>query len=315
MCMYIYVSYHSCEMLSKRTTACKKQPYKIETATIYPVAAAERCYVAVFVFVAFAVVSIAAATVPTEDSTKCAFRPRRNLAVCSRAHHRRHTRAHRNLRRKTFWTTVETQSYLESVLLSACPLVLPEPFPRSCHYDFIQPCAKLLYYMRDNAIFRSWSNVAVYIARIATAIPYPFFLTFCLKSSLFLWLSLSPHIYCLWSNLSELAEGESSSYLIHVHLFEATLENFEILYIFVLQIGLELDPFQRYAAWEEHVHELTIDRAGAQLFDLGERGLQTVVYPRKHVVTTEIVGCHIRGVHVNSHVAPFALTGMHRIID
>jgi len=110
-------------------------------------------------------------------------------------------------------------------------------------------------------------------------------------------------------------EENSCSYLIHVHLFEATLENFEILYIFVLQIGLELDSFQRYTAREQHVHELTIDRSGAQLFDLRERGLQAVVYPRKHVVTTKIVGCHVCCVHVNSHVALFALTEKHRITD
>lgn len=69
------------------------------------------------------------------------------------------------------------------------------------------------------------------------------------------------------------------AYLIHIHLFEATLKNFEILYVFVLQIGLEFDPFQRYAAWKEHVHELTVNRSGAQLFDFGKRGLETVVNP------------------------------------
>lgn len=90
-------------------------------------------------------------------------------------------------------------------------------------------------------------------------------------------------------------------YLVHIHLFEATLENFEILYILVLQVGLELDPLQRYTAREEHVHELTVDRTGAELLDLGERGLQAVVHPREHVVATEIVGCHVRGVHVNCH--------------
>lgn len=65
--VHVYV-YCSCEISSsKHTAACKKRLRKIEIATIYPVAAAERCYVAVCVFVAFAVVSIAAARVPTED--------------------------------------------------------------------------------------------------------------------------------------------------------------------------------------------------------------------------------------------------------
>lgn len=94
--------YCSCETLSKHTAACKKRPRKIETATIYPVAAAERCYVAVCVFVEFATVLIAAVRVPTEDSTKCAFHPRRNLVVCSHAHRKRHIHARRNLRQKTF---------------------------------------------------------------------------------------------------------------------------------------------------------------------------------------------------------------------
>ena len=83
----------------------------------------------------------------------------------------------------------------------------------------------------------------------------------------------------------------------------------------MLQIGLELDPFQRYTAWEKHVHELTIDCSSAELFDLGKRRLQTVVHPRQHVVATKIVRCHVCSVHVNSHVTQFAITGRHRTID
>jgi hypothetical protein len=63
---------------------------------------------------------------------------------------------------------------------------------------------------------------------------------------------------------------ETFVYLIHIHLFEAALKNFEILYIFVLQIGLEFHPFQGDTARKEHIHELTIDCSGTQFFDLGE---------------------------------------------
>jgi len=118
---------------AKQETACKKRPRVIVIATIYP-AVAERCYVAVCAFVAFVAASTVVAKVPIADLIDCAFRRRRNPAVCSHALHKHRIHDRRNSRRKTFWTTVETQSCPGSVPLSACPPVLPEPFPWLCHY-------------------------------------------------------------------------------------------------------------------------------------------------------------------------------------
>ena len=103
MCMCLY----TCSIalakisLSKHTTHARSGHLKSRLQQ-YPVVAAGRCYVAVYVFVAFAAVLIVVAKVPTGDSIKCAFRPRQNLAVCSRAHRKRHIHVRRNLRQKIF---------------------------------------------------------------------------------------------------------------------------------------------------------------------------------------------------------------------
>lgn len=48
------------------------------------------------------------------------------------------------------------------------------------------------------------------------------------------------------------------SYLVHAHLFESTLENFEILNVFVFQIGTKFDTLHWNGARKQHIHVLTI---------------------------------------------------------
>lgn len=47
---------------------------------------------------------------------------------------------------------------------------------------------------------------------------------------------------------------------VDAHPFESRLENFEVVYIFVLQLGLELDLLQQDATGKQHVHELAVGR-------------------------------------------------------
>lgn len=48
------------------------------------------------------------------------------------------------------------------------------------------------------------------------------------------------------------------AYLVHAHLFESTLKNFEILNVFMLQIGTEFNTFHWDRARKQHIHVLTI---------------------------------------------------------
>ena len=53
----------------------------------------------------------------------------------------------------------------------------------------------------------------------------------------------------------------------------------------MLQLGVELDLLEHHGAGEEHVHELAVDGARAQLLDLGVLGAQAIVDPGQHVVS------------------------------
>lgn len=57
----------------------------------------------------------------------------------------------------------------------------------------------------------------------------------------------------------------------------------------MFQISLEFDAFHGHAAGEQHVHELAVGGARAQLLDLREAGLQAVVHPRQHVMSREVL--------------------------
>ena len=50
------------------------------------------------------------------------------------------------------------------------------------------------------------------------------------------------------------------------------LQHFEVVDILVLQLGVELDLLEHHRPGEQHVHELAIDSAGAELLDLGVLG-------------------------------------------
>ena len=63
------------------------------------------------------------------------------------------------------------------------------------------------------------------------------------------------------------------------------LQHFEVVDVLVLQLGVELDLLEHHGAGEEHVHELAVDGAGAQLLDLGVLSAQAVVDPGQHVVS------------------------------
>ena len=80
-----------------------------------------------------------------------------------------------------------------------------------------------------------------------------------------------------------------------------------------------------YAAWEEHVHELTISSPSTQLLNLGKLGLKncqpllifserkriklllkanlnTIVDPGKHVMAGEVLGGPTCGVNIHRHL-------------
>lgn len=48
---------------------------------------------------------------------------------------------------------------------------------------------------------------------------------------------------------------------VHTHPFKSCLKNFEVVYKFVLQLGLKFDLLQKDTAWKQHVHELAIRRS------------------------------------------------------
>ena len=50
------------------------------------------------------------------------------------------------------------------------------------------------------------------------------------------------------------------------------LQHFEVVDILVLQLGVELDLLEHHGPGEQHVHELAVDGAGAELLDLGVLG-------------------------------------------
>lgn len=51
------------------------------------------------------------------------------------------------------------------------------------------------------------------------------------------------------------------AYLVDVHFLKCTLENFEVLYIFVLEVGAEFDALHGHGSGKQHVHVLTIGRS------------------------------------------------------
>lgn len=60
--------------------------------------------------------------------------------------------------------------------------------------------------------------------------------------------------------------------LVNIYSFECVLQHFEVVDILVLQLGVELDLLEHHRAGEQHVHELAVDGAGAELLDLGVLG-------------------------------------------
>ena len=59
-------------------------------------------------------------------------------------------------------------------------------------------------------------------------------------------------------------------YILHIHRTKDTLylQHFEVVDVLMLQLGVELDLLEHHRAREEHVHELTVDGASAELLDL-----------------------------------------------
>lgn len=51
------------------------------------------------------------------------------------------------------------------------------------------------------------------------------------------------------------------SHLVDVHPLEGSLQEFEVVDVFMLQFGLELDLLKTDAARKQHVHELTVRRS------------------------------------------------------
>lgn len=48
---------------------------------------------------------------------------------------------------------------------------------------------------------------------------------------------------------------------VDIHPFKSCLKNFEVVYIFMLQLCLKFDLLQKDATWKQHVHELAICRS------------------------------------------------------
>lgn len=57
-----------------------------------------------------------------------------------------------------------------------------------------------------------------------------------------------------------MGEGEQPQRtdLVHIHPFEGGLEQFEVVKVLVLQLGLKLDLFKTDAAREQKIHELAV---------------------------------------------------------
>lgn len=53
---------------------------------------------------------------------------------------------------------------------------------------------------------------------------------------------------------------ESLPDFVDAHAFKSCLKNFEVVYVFVLQLGLELDLLEQDAPRKQHVHELAVGR-------------------------------------------------------
>lgn len=69
----------------------------------------------------------------------------------------------------------------------------------------------------------------------------------------------------------------------------------------MFEICLEFNAFHRYTARKEHVHELAVSGARAQLLNLCEIGLQTLIYPQQHIMPGQIVRRHVSRIHVHCH--------------
>lgn len=67
-------------------------------------------------------------------------------------------------------------------------------------------------------------------------------------------------------------------------MFEAVLEYFEVVDEVDFESGLPFDFLERHFAWVGSVEEVAVDVAGAELFDVGEVGVQSVVDPVDDVV-------------------------------
>lgn len=54
---------------------------------------------------------------------------------------------------------------------------------------------------------------------------------------------------------------KKSSDFVDAHPFKSCLQDFEVVYKFVLQLGLKFDFLQQDAAGKQHVHELAVRRS------------------------------------------------------
>ena len=86
-------------------------------------------------------------------------------------------------------------------------------------------------------------------------------------------------------------------YLVNIHLFERSLEQFEIVDVFMLLFWIEFDSFEldyscKLKRWmdikgiflilltrKEHIHELAVGGTGAHLLNLADLGLEAAIDP------------------------------------
>lgn len=87
---------------------------------------------------------------------------------------------------------------------------------------------------------------------------------------------------------------QNKNYLLDAHFLEPCLQDFKVLYVLVLEVRFKLNPLQRHGIGKKHIHKLTVGSSGAKFFDFTKVGLQAVVNPCQHVMTRQIIGCHIR---------------------
>lgn len=47
-------------------------------------------------------------------------------------------------------------------------------------------------------------------------------------------------------------------YLVNIHFLEGALQNFEVLYVFMFQVGAKFDTLHGHGTGEQHIHVLTV---------------------------------------------------------